>query len=589
MNYDEIHIGEHAFVKGAHKVFLKDDARKEHCHIIGGTGTGKSKLMEYMIRQDIVNGKGVCLIDPHGNLFESVLKFVVANGFTHRLVVIDPNVKEWSVGLNFLEYDKDLFDAGQHVEDVIYEIGKARDENIFSTTQVVIWMRNFLQLAALQGLTLAEVYHLLNDNNKQLRRSLTEKIVNDSELVWQLKEAWNEYESAPVRTRAEMMKLPVWSRIQTFRSTRTMRNITGQAETTINFYEAMEKGKIVLANLHGSISENERNLLGVMIIDKIYKAAQKRKADKGKLFYVYIDEFGNFVSERIAKALEELRKRHVPFILAHQELEQLRDEGRVDGARLLASIMTNAKIKIAFRVSRADSESMMLEMFAGFITGDEIKHEQKVISFWPHKTRERSYGYGKSISEGEASGIMNSIGQMSSQFAGQVFLPNVGFIDSGLASTSMSTGMGSSSMSGSSRSTISGYSDNEVVMEFPFYDLEPFEQVVSTIFYSIEEIKERYIQLLQNQAERYFHLRIIGETDKPPIALKTPTVEDINILSRIVKNAKLRRIKKYAKHESEVLRLLDERRNALLKLQAGEEIEDKDLVYDQDTYEPRKE
>lgn len=589
MSYDEIYIGDHAFGKGSHKILLKDDARKEHCHIIGGTGAGKSKLMEQMIRQDIRNGKGVCLIDPHGNLYESILKWVVAHGFKHRLVVIDPNVKEWSVGLNFLEYDEELFDAGQHVENLIIEIGKARNENIFESVQTITWLRNFLQLAALQRLTFAEVYHLLNENNSALRNSLTERIKGDDELVWQLKEAWHEYDSAPARTRADMMKLPVWARVQTFRSTQTMRSIVGQTETTIDFYDAMEKGKVVLVNLHGKLSENERNLLGIIIIDKIYQAAVKRKPERGKLFYVYIDEFEYFVSERIAKALEELRKRRVSFILAHQELEQVIGRSIFDGKRLLASIMTNAKIKIAFRISRADAEAMALEMFGGFITGDEVKFEQKVTSFWPHKTRERSYARGSAMSESELSSVSNMIGHSSAELAGQVFIPGQGFMGMDrIASHSSLMSSGFSDVMGSSRGSVKGYSESEVEIDFPWYDLEPFEQVVSTTFYSIEEIKERYIQFLQNQADRFFHLRIIGQTDRPPIALKTPTVEEVRILPSLVQTAKLQSIKKHAKHATEIKKLLKSRRAELLRLQNGSEEKDEDLKFDQDTYEPRE-
>ncbi|PIQ79325.1 MAG: hypothetical protein COV79_03890 [Parcubacteria group bacterium CG11_big_fil_rev_8_21_14_0_20_41_14] len=589
MKYNEILIGEHAFSRGA-KVFLKDDKRKEHCHIVGATGTGKSKLMEYMIRQDIRNGKGVCLIDPHGNLFESVLKWVVANGFQHRLVVIDPEEKDWSVGLNFLEYDPNYFDAGQHVENVIYGIGKARDENIFSTSQVVIWLTNFLQLAAMQGLTLSEVYHLLNENNKELRYALTERIQDDQELIYHLKEAWNEYDSAPPRTRADVMKLPVWSRVQTFRATKTMRHIVGQSKTTVNFYEAMEKGEIVLINLHGRLSERERNLLGVIIIDKIYQAAMRRIPDRGKFFYVYVDEFGRFVSDNIARALEELRKRHVPFILAHQELEQLRDEGMVDGRRLLASIMTNAKIKIAFRISRADAEAMALEMFAGFIDGDKIKHEQTVTSFWPHKTTATSHARGEVISEGEAQSFMNSIGSMSGSYSGKVYVPGVGFLgEDELSTYSISESMGISEAEGTSRGTMRGYSRSEVEVEFPFYDLESFKQVTGTTFYSIEEIKEKYIQLLQNQGERFFHLRVVGETEKPPIALITPTVKEAPILPSLLRKAKLKSIQKYGLPVAEVEKQCEERRRELLKLQNVNnepEIEDDDLIFDQEDYEP---
>lgn len=587
--YEEILIGRHAFGK-AHSVLLKDEARRMHTHIIGGSGTGKSKLMEYMLRQDIRNGKGVCLLDPHGSLFEAMLKWVIANGFAHRLVVIDPNEKEYSVGINFLEYDQEVFDVGQHIENIIKDIGKARNEDIFNTSHVVIWLRSFLQLAAKSHLTFYEVYHLLNEDNKDLRNRLTEQI-DDQELKWQLQQAWQEYDSASPRTRSEIMKLPVWNRMQTFLSTRTMKNIIGQSKTTVDFYKAMEKGQIVLANLHGRLSENEKKLLGIILIDKIYQAAQKRKADRGKLFYVYIDEFGSFVSERIAHALEELRKRRVAFILAHQELEQLKDSERTDDQRLLASIMTNAKIKVAFRISRQDAEAMALEMFGGFISGGEIKHEQKTVGFRPIRTTARSYASGKSISRAEATGIFDGMGEMSNISSGMMYMPGHGFGEAGAVSSfSNSSGMGSSSMSGQSRSNVEGYSESELEMEFPFYDQVPFEQVVSTTFYSVEEVKERYIQFLQNQQERFFHLRIVGQTTQAPIALITPTVEEARILPSMAERIKMQSIQKYSKSVLEVEKLFQKKRDELLNWQ-GTSASDPELDednFEQDYYEPPK-
>jgi len=594
VRYDEIHIGNHAFgdkTEGNEaKVILKDAIRKQHCHIIGGTGTGKSKLMEYMIRQDIRNGNGVCLIDPHGSLYEAVLKWTVLHGFGHRLLIIDPNEKEWSVGLNLLEFDPDLFDVGQHVENVIHEIGKARDENLFSTAQLIIWMRNFFQLAALSGLTLMEIYHLLNEHNVELRQALTDNIEKeDKELARYFREAWNEYDNSPVRTRSEMMKLPVWARVQTFRGTRAMRHIVGQAETTIDFYKAMGKGRIVLVNLHGKISENERTLIGIMVIDKIFQAAMRRRPERGKLFYVYIDEFGNFVSERIAKALEELRKRNVPFVLAHQELEQLKkDESRqVGGNRLLAAINSNAKVKIAFRISREDAEAMALEMFGGFIHGDEKKFEQMVTSFWPHLTTAKSHAHGSAETRGETDSIMDSFGQMMSHATGHTYMPGTGFVDMG--SFSMTSGMGDNSMSGSSRGMIKSYTKSEAEIEFPFYEQEPFEQVVSTSFYSIEEMKERYIAFLQNQEERFFHLRILGETTKPPIPLITPTVKEVHLLPSMYRNARLKGVIRCGTPVAEIEEEWEERREMLLELQNGREVEDDDLTYGQYEYEPRNE
>jgi len=593
MSDDSIFIGTHAFSKEegedrkAQRVYLKDEARKKHTHIIGGTGTGKSKLMEQMIQEDIKNGKGVCLIDPHGSLYDSVLKWCILEDYRQKLIIIDPNKKEWSVGLNFLEYDTSIWDLGQHVENIIDGLGKARDEDLFATAQVVIWLRNFLQLAAAQNepkLTFTDLYTLIRDDKKILRDVLTDKI-SDSLLRRFLKDAWHEYDNAPGRTRADMMRLPVWSRIQTFLGTQNMRRIVGQAETSVDFYDAMQNDKIVLVNLSGQLTENERSLLGVMIIEKIYEAALKRKPDVENQYYVYIDEFGYFVSERIAKALEELRKRHVGFILAHQELEQLRDEGRIGGQRLLASIMTNAKIKIAFRVSRADAEAMMYEMFAGFITGDEIKHEQKVISFWPHKTREKSYAYGSSVSHGEAQSISNMIGQMSGQISGQVFIPGSGFISSvDPVSTSIGKNLMNSLSRGDSRTSIHGYSDSEVEIDVPFYDLEPFEQIVSTTFYSIEEIKERYISFLQNQQERFFHLRILGETARMPIPLRTPNVRHEDISPKVLREQVEDIVKQYCRKGEEVERLCSERIDLLESLNKSE-VEKVDPSYNQDEYE----
>jgi energy-coupling factor transporter ATP-binding protein EcfA2 len=563
MSNDEIHIGNHAFAKNEQRVYLKDAARGQHCHIIGSTGTGKSKLMEHMIRQDIRNGKGICLIDPHGTLFDATLKWVVANGYEHRLVVLDPTQTEWSVGLNFFEYNPAVFDLGQHVEDVMIGIGKARNEDIFATSHVVIWLRNFLQLAARHSLSPLEVCELLD--NKARRNELTAAFTDDPVVRLQLEQAWRLYDTAQPNMRREMMQLPVYNRMQTFLSTRTMRRIVGQSKTTVDFHEAMQKNKIVLVNLHGQLTENEQRLLGIIVIDKLFQAAMRRAPDRGDPFYVYIDEFGNFVSERIAHALEELRKRRVSFILAHQELEQLRDDTIIGGKRLLAAVMSNTKVKIAFRTSREDAEAMAMEMFAGFITGDEIKHEQKVMAFWPEKTRERVYASGSSTSESDIDSIMESIGSVSTASAGQVFVPEVGFMGADqLTAISSGAGTTSSDSSGQSRGSARGYSTSEVEIDVPFYDLIPHEQIVSTTFYSVDEIKERYIQFLQNQAERFFHLRVTGETTKPPIALQTPQVDSVDLLPSVLRAAMEKAVKRTAVPSAEIDQLYEHRMQALL-------------------------
>ena len=125
---------------------------------------------------------------------------------------------------------------------------------------------------------------------------------------------------------------------------------------------------------------------------------------------------------------------------------------------------------------------------------------------------------------------------------------------------------------------MSSYSTSEIEMEFPFYDLKPFEQIVSTTFYSVEEIKERYIQFLQNQKERFFHIRILGDTNRPPIALMTPTVHDISVLPSVLKKAKLKSIKNNSKSVEQIEELSEARRKEILLLQS--EGDDQDEIQD---------
>lgn len=142
---ESIHLGNHAFGKKSLPVFLSELDRRSHMHVIGGSGVGKSKLLEHMIRQDVRAGRGLCLIDPHGNLFQSVLEYTIRNRMEDRLIVINPAVSEWSVGLNLLEHDPTVFDTGHHAENVIQGIGKAREEDLFKTAGLVHWLRNLLQ------------------------------------------------------------------------------------------------------------------------------------------------------------------------------------------------------------------------------------------------------------------------------------------------------------------------------------------------------------------------------------------------------------------------------------------------------------
>jgi len=182
-------------------------------------------------------------------------------------------------------------------------------------------------------------------------------------------------------------------------------------------------------------------------------------------------------------------------------------------------------------------------MFAGFKSGNEVRHRQKVVSFAPHLTTSKTRVYGHAISNGDIGGAKVTIGSVSTSTTSEIYIPGVGFFGgNGLSPIIQISGLGSSQQS----STSGG-----------------------TVFYSVEEIKKRYIQFIKNQKKIYFHLRVTGETTKSPIALVTPIVNEVDVLTSIVKKAKLNAIEKRSKPTDEIERLIEERQNDLLTVEEG--------------------
>jgi DNA helicase HerA-like ATPase len=124
---------------------LKEDDRGMHMHILGTTGAGKSKAMEFMIRRDIDRGNGLCLIDPHGSLYQAILEYVVLKDMGDRVILINPNDAKWSVGLNHLEYDPNLRSYTSHASVVMNGISKVfGGEDTESKPRLQRWERNSL-------------------------------------------------------------------------------------------------------------------------------------------------------------------------------------------------------------------------------------------------------------------------------------------------------------------------------------------------------------------------------------------------------------------------------------------------------------
>lgn len=332
------------WVDTSKKIGIAQADRRFHFLATGRTGTGKSSMLLNMLVQDIQAGRGVGLIDPHGDLAEAVLPFIPKTRRKH-LVYINPTDLDYPVALNLL---------GQVSEDERHLVA----ENLLAIFQK-IWhdswgprmaylLRNTL-LALLEnpGSTLLAIAKLLTDEKYRQRmvRNISDPFVRH---YWE-----REFAAFPERLRAEVIS-PVQNKIGAYLSNRPLRNILGQSASTIHFGTIMDQKSILIANLaKGRLGEEAANLLGSFIVSGLQQAAMARASqpeEKRLDFYLYIDEFQNFTTDAFAGALSEIRKYRLSFILANQYLGQLTDNIR-------DSVLANIGTLVLFRLGTDDAET----------------------------------------------------------------------------------------------------------------------------------------------------------------------------------------------------------------------------------------
>ncbi|XOA42707.1 MAG: type IV secretory system conjugative DNA transfer family protein [Candidatus Nealsonbacteria bacterium] len=326
--------------------FATREDRRRHFYIIGQTGTGKSSLLREMIRQDIQNGEGVAVIDPHGDLIEDTLANIPKERIKD-VVLFEPFDISRPIGLNMLEYEspsqKDFA-----VQEMIAIFHKLFPPEIIGP-MFEHYMRNAM-LAIMANKedpgTLVEIPRMFTDEEfmSHKLKSVTDPIVKS---FW-LKE-WKQTTGA---TRSDMLGYVV-SKIGRFIGNEMMRNIIGQPHCGFDSGKIMEEGKIFLANLSkGLTGEVNSSLLGLILVSKMQMAAMRRAKvpeEKRKDFYLYIDEFQNFTTNSIATILSEARKYRLNLILAHQYIPQLVPEIR-------NAVLGNVGTIGAFRIGADDAE-----------------------------------------------------------------------------------------------------------------------------------------------------------------------------------------------------------------------------------------
>ena len=356
-------IGETNF-RGIKKKFgIKEADRRQHMYVIGKTGTGKTQFLKNMAMQDINNGKGLAIVDPHGEFVEEILESIPP----HRIddvVYFNPADMEYPVSFNIMEVSdpryKHLIASG------LIGIFTKIWANVWSARMEYILANCILALLDTPGTTLLGVPRILVDKDYR------QKIINNLQDPV-VKSFWvNEYEEWEARYRNEAIA-PIQNKVGQFLNVSFIRNIVGQPKNTINIDEIMNNQKILLVNVSkGRIGEDNSAILGAMVITKIQLAAMERvriPEEERKDFYLYVDEFQNFATESFVNILSEARKYRLNLIVAHQYIGQLVTQ---TSTAVRDAIFGNIGTMVCFRVGAADAEFLEQEFSPEFEQNDLI-------------------------------------------------------------------------------------------------------------------------------------------------------------------------------------------------------------------------
>ncbi len=325
-------------------VRLTPEQRVRHTHIIGASGTGKSTLLFNLIHDDIQNGQGVAVLDPHGDLVDKVLGIIPP----HRIadvVLVDPSDVEYSIGFNILsahsDLEKDLL--ASDLVSVFERLSTSWGDQMNSVLQNAI-------LAFLESDRRGTVADMRRFLIEPAFRNEFLKSVKDSEIVYYWKKSF------PHLSGNKSIG-SILTRLDTFLAKKPIRHMVSQPENKLDFAHIMDSGKIFLAKLpEGLLGKENSHLLGTLLVSKFQQMAMSRQAQQiaaRRDFWVYIDEFANFITPSMAEILSGARKYRIGLTLAHHELHQLQRNPEVASA-----VMSHPFTRIVFRVGDEDARKL---------------------------------------------------------------------------------------------------------------------------------------------------------------------------------------------------------------------------------------
>lgn len=330
---------------------LSQPDRRRHMYVIGQTGSGKSTLLNNCILQDILSGRGLAFIDPHGDSAELIIDSIPKER-VRDVVYLNPSDTSFPLGFNSLRGVPEPLKAAATANliaafrSIWRDFWGPRMEHILSNTIAAL-----MDYPDNLGISLLAIPKMLTD--ERFRRRVLRHVSDPVVLAF-----WkDEFAAYNDRHRAEIIS-PILNKIGAFARNPAMRNILGQAQNTFDLAYIMDNRKILVVNLSkGVLGEDMTNLLGSLLVCAIQQEAMKRaqvSEDQREDFHLYIDEFQNFTTDAFDSIVSEARKYRLCLIIAHQYLDQLSDKVR-------KAILGNVGNLVMFTLGGSDAESLAIE------------------------------------------------------------------------------------------------------------------------------------------------------------------------------------------------------------------------------------
>ncbi len=336
-------------------VTLGREQRVRHMHLVGASGSGKSTLLLNMIVQDIAHGEGIAVLDPHGDLIEEIVTRI-PEARTRDVVFFDPSDEAYPVGFNILSAHSEL------------------ERNLLASDLVSVFRRLSTSFGDQMNTVLANAILAFLENQEpgtliDLRRFLVEPAFREKVLATVTDPEITYYWQREFPLLSGKPQGPILTRLDTFLRPKVIRHMVAQKVDRLNFADLMGRRKILLAKLsQGLIGEENSYLLGTLLVSKISQTAMSRQsmaASSRVPFYLYIDEFHNFVTPSLAGILVGARKYQLGLVLAHQELHQITSRD----AEVASAVLANPHTRVCFRLGDADAKKLE-DGFATFAAKD---------------------------------------------------------------------------------------------------------------------------------------------------------------------------------------------------------------------------